>query len=398
MTSFESLLEHVNLQVPDRRRIIIVDDEPDNLAVLEALLDVDCEVHCANNGREALKLLDNLGDAELIITDQRMPGMTGVELLAKVRQWWPEVVQMVVTGYSDIGPILTALQDGSVYRFLLKPWEPEEIRAAVNGAVQMKQMRIALPSVVSTLLQKRDASRQAIDQLAKTQDQLIAAERLATLGRITSGITHDIRNNLNVMVAIAEAAKEDSKDLILVDAASAAVDSLEAILCLVSDVHAFARKSPRDDERSQIDAVSFMEETLRYFSFETKERPRTVDIKIDPEVSELHIHRQRVRQALLALLRNAALALESNSKPIKLHCYAKESTVCIEVRDEGCGMDYATLEKAKAPFFTAFNPPGMGLGLEIARLVAEDHGGELVLESRCAEGTVARLTVGAAVL
>ena len=114
--TLEDVLRRLGLTPPTCRRILVVDDEPDVLAVLEATLEDAWEVHTARDGPEALQLLDELDAVDLVISDQRMPGMTGVDLLAVVAERAPETVRMVLTGYSDVAPIADAVNRGSVYR------------------------------------------------------------------------------------------------------------------------------------------------------------------------------------------------------------------------------------------------------------------------------------------
>ena len=116
-------------------KILVVDDEPSNLRVLERLFRYDYEVITAESGEEALRRL-NEHDAALLITDQRMPSMTGVELLKRTADLRPQMVRIILTGYTDVETLVEAINSGLVYKYVTKPWDNEELRLTVNRALE----------------------------------------------------------------------------------------------------------------------------------------------------------------------------------------------------------------------------------------------------------------------
>jgi len=116
-------------------KIMIVDDEPANLRLLERLFRQDYKVITAGSGEDALGLLAE-HDTALLITDQRMPNMSGLELLRRTAALRPHMVRMILTGYTDVGTLVEALNSGLVYQYLTKPWSNEELRLTVTRAMQ----------------------------------------------------------------------------------------------------------------------------------------------------------------------------------------------------------------------------------------------------------------------
>ena len=116
-------------------KILVVDDEPANLRLLERLFRKDYEVITAESGEEALRLLGQ-HDVALLITDQRMPGMTGVELLKQTASIRPHMVRMILTGYTDVDALVEAINSGLVYQYVTKPWNNEELRLTVGRALE----------------------------------------------------------------------------------------------------------------------------------------------------------------------------------------------------------------------------------------------------------------------
>ena len=116
-------------------KILIVDDEPANLRTLARLFRQDYEVLTAESGDDALALLGQ-HDVALLITDQRMPGMTGIELLKKTVPLRPRMVRIILTGYTDVDALVEAINCGQVYRYVAKPWDNEELRLTVRRALE----------------------------------------------------------------------------------------------------------------------------------------------------------------------------------------------------------------------------------------------------------------------
>ena len=116
-------------------KIMIVDDEPANLRTLERLFRSNYQVVSALSGAEALALLDQ-HDVALMISDQRMPAMTGIELMTKTVAIRPQMAKILLTGYTDVDALIEALNSGLVYRYLTKPWNNEDLRATVARALE----------------------------------------------------------------------------------------------------------------------------------------------------------------------------------------------------------------------------------------------------------------------
>ena len=391
----ESLRE-LNIDVPRCRSILLVDDEPENLDVLAALLEETYEVYTAVDGADALEVIDSVGTVDLIIADQRMPRMTGVELMSLVAEQAPETVRIVLTAYSDVEPMLEAINKGAVYRFLLKPFDSTEIRSIVKDALQLKSTTVALRKMVRALMDRREAMDDTLAMLDQTQQKLLASERKAMLGRVTAGIVHDLGNlaaSLSFLMDSVREATGDAEPLRCAEAASASLGSLLEMLRQIRDL---ARSSDVEACPKEVELTRFLNETVTVFSMEGLSEGHEVTLQIDPALTSLQMDPGLVRQAIMALLRNAARAgggqIEVNVSPTALG-----TDVRLDVKDRGCGMDVEVLRRSTEPFFSAFDPPGPGLGLEIARLNAEAHKGFLKLRSAPGKGTVASILLPNAV-
>jgi response regulator RpfG family c-di-GMP phosphodiesterase len=113
--------------------LLVIDDEPDVCDSVHDLLRREFRVLKANNAQDGLRLMQE-EEIHIIMTDQRMPLVSGVELLAKVKARKPQAVRMLFTGYSDLESIIAAINQGHIFQFLKKPWQPEELHEAVRMA------------------------------------------------------------------------------------------------------------------------------------------------------------------------------------------------------------------------------------------------------------------------
>ncbi|MEM9162143.1 MAG: SpoIIE family protein phosphatase [Cyanobacteria bacterium P01_F01_bin.4] len=120
----------------DRLRLLVVDDEPDNLDLLHRTFRRDFEVYKASSGAEALQLLEEEGEMAIIISDQRMPQMNGTEFLSRTVDWFPDTIRIVLTGYTDVEDLVNAINDGKVFKYITKPWTPKALRAVIQQAAE----------------------------------------------------------------------------------------------------------------------------------------------------------------------------------------------------------------------------------------------------------------------
>jgi len=116
--------------------ILIIDDEPRSIETLERILDEHFDVHTANNAEEALVVLKQEW-IQVVVCDQRMPDVTGVELCSQIRESWPEIIRMIISGYTDSEDIINAINDGGIYQYISKPWHPDDVILKLKNAVEL---------------------------------------------------------------------------------------------------------------------------------------------------------------------------------------------------------------------------------------------------------------------
>lgn len=195
------------------RRLLLVDDEANILSALRRLLRQDrYEIITANSGNEALDVLKNSA-VDVIITDQRMPGMTGVEFLRLAKNRYPDTVRIVLSGYTELQSVTDAVNEGAVYKFLTKPWDDEKLREHVAEAFKRKEMEDENNRLQHELKLANSAlavTNQELDRLLKAQEERIETDE------VSLRITHEILEHLNIPLVGAD----DEKNIVFLNSAA----------------------------------------------------------------------------------------------------------------------------------------------------------------------------------
>ena len=149
----------------DRARILIVDDEQAILETMEFTFEGDYDVLTAPSAPEALRVLDVNAPIAAVITDQRMPEMTGVEFLARVCERHPNTTRIILTGYADGDAMVRAINEGHVYAYVTKPWEPDALKQLVHRAVELHRLRMQNERLLDDVQQANRFLAAAIDEV-----------------------------------------------------------------------------------------------------------------------------------------------------------------------------------------------------------------------------------------
>ncbi|OUC14758.1 MAG: two-component system response regulator [Alkalinema sp. CACIAM 70d] len=132
--------QFMNLDRPKKAKMLVVDDEPDNLDLLYRTFRRDFQVLKAESGIKALEVLAREGEVAVIISDQRMPEMKGTEFLSRTVPEFPDTVRIILTGFTDVEDLVEAINSGQVYKYITKPWDPEELKTVVQRAAETYEL------------------------------------------------------------------------------------------------------------------------------------------------------------------------------------------------------------------------------------------------------------------
>ena len=171
----------ISLERPKKTKMLVVDDEPDNLDLLYRTFRRDFQVLKAESGVKALEVLALEGEVAVIISDQRMPEMKGTEFLSRTVPEFPDTVRIILTGFTDVEDLVDAINSGQVYKYITKPWDPEELKAMVHRAAETYELlkqrteelrqseaQIVLMATIVQVVQEATSLDSTLDPLAKS--------------------------------------------------------------------------------------------------------------------------------------------------------------------------------------------------------------------------------------
>ncbi len=369
--------------------VLFVDDDEGNLVVCEAATGDEFNVLTAPDAASALELMKE-HEVGVLIADQRMPGTTGVELLERVKEDFPDTIRILITAYSDLPAAIDAINLGQVRRYLRKPWEPDELRAEIRDALDIYDM-----------------SR----RLGLIEQRLRAAERVYSLGVIAAGIAHELRNPIgwisnNLTLArseladIATALASDRYNVRAVrqrlDEMSEGLEDAAAGVKRIVDIVQGIEMPIRPSENEIVDLGEVLRLTLRIVHGELKQCAE-LDVQIGQSL-RVRGSSTKLSQVVLNLLVNAIQALahrprEENRISVSLH--KAGSLAQIDVADNGEGLPAENIDRIFDPFFTTKRSGGSGLGLAISKTIAEELGGTIEASNLEEGGALFRFSVPA---
>lgn len=372
--------------------ILFVDDEEENLEIFSINFGDTFTIYSANSGPEGLELLER-EFVGLVLSDQRMVGMTGMEFLQEVRKRHPEIVTMLVTAYSDLDVLAEGVNAGLLYSYILKPWEVKDLKIALSRGIEHYY-----------LVSERDRlHREQIETLKK----MARANRLSAVGTLAAGVAHEIRNPLVSIQTFLEMVPQKLAELSLSDPEkldkefweqfhTLSYSEIQRIRNLISELINFARLTPPDfNEADLTRVVQTMVELTRK---EAARKGVKVKSHLDPGLPLVLIDVSRIKQVLLNLILNALQAMKEGGdmEILARSVNQRDRGQCVQliVRDHGEGIPEKIQEQLFDPFFTTKDPgEGIGLGLTICHQIMEEHGGEIEIKSQTGVGTEAILTL-----
>lgn len=156
----------------DPVRILFVDDERNVLRSLERLfLEEEYELFTSASGQEALEILEQSGPIQLVVSDYRMPSMNGVEFLSEVCRRWPETERIILSGYADTAAIVSAINEGQIYKFIAKPWNDDDLLSTIREALERHELRNSNRRLVQELYDANEELKAINDNLNAIVDE-----------------------------------------------------------------------------------------------------------------------------------------------------------------------------------------------------------------------------------
>ena len=377
----------------DRVRVLVVDDEPEVLNTLNRQLRRDFEVLIAHDAEAALALLDQ-HCVQVIISDERMPRITGCQLLTQVRERNPHIVRLLLTGYADLAVVIEAINQGHIYRYITKPWNAVEIRTIVREAGERYWLRIHNQQLLDEL-------RLLNEQLEHKVEVRTAEARAASAAKseFLAQMSHEIRTPLNGVLGLAQVLSREP----LAPNQRALVERIQAsgqtLLMILNDILDFSKIEAGQlrIERRPFNLASLLTRIKNLLG--PAARSKGLELRIAPPADPLGLllgDGLRLEQVLVNLTGNAIKFTEQGVVTLTIQVLEASATdvwLRFEVRDTGIGISTEALARLFTPFTQADagitrRYGGTGLGLSICKRLMELMGGVIRVESQVGQGSL----------
>jgi len=383
--------------------LLVIDDERPILEMLEmSLASEGYKVMTAESGTEGLKIFKEQRP-RLILTDIKMPGIDGIEVLKRIKATDNGAEVIVITGHGDMNSAIAALQHGAS-DFITKPIRDEVLMLSLERAKNKIAMTQQLKDYTENLEQKVEACAL---ELRHAQEELIRNERLATIGETVAGLAHYIKNILTGLqggVYMVNTAMAKDKPRMLKEGWAMVQRNIERVGDLALALLSYSKE--RVPERSVCRPNEIVSESVELFKERADEHRVRLNAALDPNLKEAYLDRDGINNVLLNLISNAIDACIYDTDTSKawevtvrteLQMDADSNEVILfEVKDNGCGMTDEVKSKLFTRFFSTKAGRGTGLGLLNTQKIIHEHGGEISVESQAGQGTTFAVRLKAA--
>ena len=389
------------------RTFLVVDDEPDILDAIQRMFRREYRVLTAQSAADALELVEE-EPVQVVMTDQRMPQMSGIEFLARLRSNYPHIVRVLFTGYSDIDHVIDAINEGHVYRYISKPWKPAELKLFVEQAFEYYESERERDRLLEELKEANEQLEEQNSLLRQANEELKQLDRMKTV--FMEVVSHELNTPIAITLGYAFLLRkelEDELDPVAMKALSG-IDSSAMRLKNISNriFKMLSEEGPASTlELETIDLDSFVDDFRDQVEPFLKKRAQTLNIKFDLEVTKIRADREKLLDIFLNLTMNA-IKFSRDGQEIDLEL--TDSTthpdfVDVSVKDRGIGITDEDISQIFDAFFSTFDSRhhssgdfefgkrGIGLGLSVAQKFTHMHGGEISVVSE--EGVGSRFTV-----
>ena len=356
--------------IDKKPRILYVDDDSRQLSAFKAAFRRDYEIYLAQSVAEGKEVL-GLEDIDIILTDQRMPGETGVEFLESIANGYPDLIKILITGYTDLKDAVNAINRGHIYGYLNKPWDEDELKITIKNAFEICCARKEL--------------KQQHAELQKTNTEL---------EKFVYSASHDLRAPLLSIKGIINFAKSkvasgDQEYLLMIER------SINRLDTFVENIINYYQNAKLEIVPVPVNLQKMVLDTWIGFDFLQNKSKITFHCNC-PEHSLFKTDEFRIQVLLNNLLLNA-IKYQSQTRTdqmVSVDIRFDGDNAVIRVADNGIGIEDEHMDKIFLMFYRATQEkPGSGLGLYIVKEAVEKIGGTISVVSVMGEGSAFTVTI-----
>lgn len=350
--------------------VLYVDDEEQALKYFAKGFAKDFRILTATSVDQAIAILeDKSSNVGVLLTDQRMPAKTGVDLLAHARKQWPQIVRLLITAYSDMDSAIKAVNLGSIHQYITKPPNLPELKKILAEAMEsyiQQQEKTAL------LREKSDALH-----------RLVVADRVRGLATMADGIAHHVRNSLTAMKCFLEdAADNPNTNSELLALARAEQERLLEIVQKVGE----SVIRPSEEFGDEMELTNLLTQTVDAAKAELGNH--SASISSVNATAQLKVNLELATRMLRTLLKYAGrLSTENSALAISADVITEDGQVEIQITSPGEAWSQADINSMFTPFaFPSNDPSDLGLEMVMAFFIAQHHGGDIMVRGAASPG------------
>lgn len=369
--------------------ILYVDDEELSLKAFRRMMEGTFKVYTASNAEDGFKILEQQrSELALIISDQRMPGEKGVQLLERARQLQPKTLRILATAYADIDAAIDAVNAGAIYKYITKPWDPPMLETTIKRAIEF-------------FIVQRERDQLLREKLTSLHNLMIT-DRVIALGVLASGLGHYVRNSMVAVQTFIELApsklREENVDLDQLrqpgfwrDFYGHVQAQVRRIGTLLSGLES-AAATPGFQFQDEVRPEKLIQLGLDAVQSELVSKRIQVTVRASANLPVMKVDVDRLQRLFELILRDEAMTLPEASQIEITADLDPEApaggTIRFEVRDNGPGLPRESLRAVFDPFFVRNqDPQAFGLNLMTAYFVVYHHGGTIRIDDSGGDGT-----------
>jgi signal transduction histidine kinase len=354
-------------QDPDRKaNVLYVDDLQTNLILFQATFENDYEIILAESAAIALEILKEK-DIQVLVTDQRMPDMTGTELLEIVAAEYPDIRRFLLTAFTDFETVVEAVNKGHIHGYVNKPLQADEVRLSINNSLEMYSLR--------------KTNQQMVVELENVNKELMNLDGLKS--EIIKVISQEIRNPLNRIMGTLHLLKDkiEGQELSeVVNILDSSVSRLEEFSSMTEQISIL--KSPGHELKiSEVPLKRVIEYSIIEASEEMKEKEIELDLRIESEDTMILGESHLLVSCLVNLIRHA-VTHSGESASITIRTHDSKDEIACEVIDQGKDYSDQLFEDLSDQFSIGSTKLNLNFGIELglAQMIMEAHNGCVVFE------------------
>jgi signal transduction histidine kinase len=350
-----------------KHNVLIVDDEKDITDSLERQLRKSYNIFKAQSGIDALKIL-NKETIHLIISDQRMPEMTGVQLFERAQKVQPDSIRILLTGYTDVESVIAAINNGQIYRYITKPWDPTDLDVIVRRALDAFDLKAEL--------------KIKNEQLSMALDELKELDKAKSNFMILIG--HELKTPLTSISSFTELLMEENlptEAKSYVEKIKKGVNRLHDLVFDVLDIMA-AETGQKNAKRQKIDFLDLSQNISKQWDKEIQKK--NISLKIDGDKEKFSTDEVCVTKVISKLLHNA-IKFSKDDAVVDVKVKISGESLLFKVSNEGPTISKENLTKLTQPFYldedVLHHSQGTGLGLTVCNSLLKQLNSQLKIKS-----------------